>query len=98
MTQINKEFAVRGYPGKTSSNMIEINQELDVRGYNCPIPLLCTKKALGGMAAGERLRVLTTDPGSVIHFRVYTEASGHALLSCDETGGAFCFVIEKRAA
>jgi tRNA 2-thiouridine synthesizing protein A len=75
--------------------MTRIDQELDVRGYNCPIPLLRTKTALSRMAAGARLRVVATDPGSEIDFRVYAEASGHRLLDCSEKHGEYCFVIEK---
>jgi tRNA 2-thiouridine synthesizing protein A len=69
--------------------------EIDVSGYNCPIPLLRTKKALSGMAPGQVLRVVSTDPGSEIDFRVYTERTGHALLAFEERNGAYVFFIEK---
>lgn len=78
-----------------SSKMTEVHKELDVRGYNCPIPLLRAKKALSGMQAGELLRVLTTDPGSEIDFKVYAEASGHELISFEENDGKFIFVLRK---
>jgi tRNA 2-thiouridine synthesizing protein A len=77
--------------------LLQIDEELDVRGYNCPIPLLRTKKALARLSAGERLHVLATDPGSELDFRVYTEASGHELVSFDESGGVYSFVIRKSA-
>ncbi|MGE5522070.1 MAG: sulfurtransferase TusA family protein [Rhodospirillaceae bacterium] len=69
--------------------------ELDVSGYNCPIPLLRTKKALADMAEGEVLRVVSTDPGSEIDFRVYTEKTGHALLGVEERDGTYIFLIRK---
>ena len=69
--------------------------EIDVSGYNCPIPLLRTKKALSSMAEGQILRVVSTDPGSEIDFRVYTEKAGHALLSVEERDGAYVFLIRK---
>lgn len=70
--------------------------EIDVSGYHCPIPLLRTKKALSGMEPGELLRVVSTDPGAEIDFRVYTEKSGHRLISFEEQdGGCYVFVIEK---
>jgi tRNA 2-thiouridine synthesizing protein A len=69
--------------------------EIDVSGYNCPIPLLRTKKALSGMSAGKILRVVSTDPGSEIDFRVYTEKAGHPLLSVEERGGTYIFLIRK---
>ena len=72
--------------------------ELDVSGYNCPIPLLRTKKALATMTEGEVLRVVSTVPGSEIDFRVYTEKAGHALLAVEERGGAYVFLIRKSGA
>ena len=76
----------------------EADIEIDVSGYNCPIPLLRTKKALSGMAAGQVLRVVSTDPGSEIDFRVYTEKAGHALLAVEERDGAYIFLLRKAAA
>ncbi len=35
---------------------------LNLRGLKCPLPALRTKKALGGMAAGDVLVVECTDP------------------------------------
>ena len=44
---------------------MDFNKELDARGLNCPLPILKTKKALTDMAAGEVLKVVSTDAGSV---------------------------------
>jgi tRNA 2-thiouridine synthesizing protein A len=73
----------------------EADVEIDVSGYNCPIPLLRTKKALSGMSEGKILRVVSTDPGSEIDFRVYTEKTGHPLLSVEERDGTYIFLIRK---
>ena len=70
--------------------------ELDVRGFNCPIPLLRAKKALAGMQRGQVLKLLTTDPGAEIDFKVFAEATGHALVSLDQTGDVLSIVIEKK--
>jgi tRNA 2-thiouridine synthesizing protein A len=37
---------------------------LDTSGLSCPMPLLKTKKALLGMAPGEVIEVVCSDPGS----------------------------------
>ncbi len=71
--------------------------EVDVRGYNCPIPLLRAKKALANMADGELVRIMTTDPGAEIDFKVFAEASGHELVSLEEKGGVLTLVMRKRA-
>jgi len=71
-------------------------QELDATGLECPMPLLKAKRALNGMAVGERLRVLATDQGSVRDFRVFAEQSGHKLLASEETeGGVYIHLIQK---
>ena len=44
---------------------MEFHRELDVKGLNCPLPILRTKKTLAEMESGQVLRVLATDPGSL---------------------------------
>ena len=46
--------------------MSEVSQELDARGLNCPLPILRAKKAIAGMAEGDVLKILATDPGAVM--------------------------------
>ena len=59
------------------------------------MPLLKAKRALNEMAAGEQLRVLATDQGSVRDFQVFSEQSGHQLISSEEKDGVYIHVIEK---
>jgi tRNA 2-thiouridine synthesizing protein A len=71
--------------------------ELDATGLDCPMPLLKAKRALNGMAAGERLRVLATDQGSVRDFHVFAEQSGNLLLASEQTDeGVYIHLIQKR--
>ena len=72
-------------------------REIDVRGYNCPVPLLRAKKALATMRPGELLRILATDPGAEIDFKVFSEASGNPLIALEEAGGVFTILIAKHA-
>jgi tRNA 2-thiouridine synthesizing protein A len=77
-------------------NTTAINKELDVKGLNCPLPILRAKKALADMTSGELLRVVATDPGSVKDFAAFCKQTGNALLSSDDNGKEFSFVISKR--
>ncbi|MDE2514954.1 MAG: sulfurtransferase TusA family protein [Rhodospirillales bacterium] len=70
---------------------------LDVKGMNCPLPVLRANRALRGMAPGARLRVLATDRAAVADFRAYCEETGHALLAFSEDQGVFSFLIRRRA-
>jgi tRNA 2-thiouridine synthesizing protein A len=69
---------------------------LDVKGMNCPLPVLRANRTLRGMAAGQRLRVLATDRASVADFQAYCRETGHALLAWSEEAGIFSFLIRRR--
>ena len=71
-------------------------RQLDARGLRCPLPLLKLKQALHGMAAGEAIEVLTTDPGSVRDFQAFLRQSGHELLALEEASGDYRFRIVKK--
>jgi tRNA 2-thiouridine synthesizing protein A len=71
------------------------DQTLDASGLNCPLPVLKTKKALSGLAAGQQLEVISTDPGSKGDMAVFAEATGNLLIESREEGGKFIYVIEK---
>jgi TusA-related sulfurtransferase len=43
----------------------EVTETLDVKGENCPMPVVKTKQRIDQLAADEVLEVLATDPGSM---------------------------------
>ena len=59
---------------------MEFHRELDVKGLNCPLPILRTKKTLAEMESGQVLRVLATDPGSLKDFPAFAKQTGNELL------------------
>ena len=69
--------------------MTEFDHELDARGLNCPLPILRAKKLLNTMTAGEIVRILATDPGSVKDFEAFAVQTGNELLSTSEIDGEF---------
>lgn len=69
--------------------------ELDVKGLNCPLPILRAKKAIKDLAAGDVLEVHATDPGSVKDFDAFCRQTGNKLLGQSENGGVYTFQIEK---
>lgn len=70
--------------------------ELDARGLVCPLPILRTKQSLAGMSSGQILKIVATDPGSVIDFQVFAEQTENTLLSMSETQDEFVFFLKKR--
>ncbi len=69
--------------------------ELDCRGLNCPLPILKTKKALGGLAGGEVLRMVATDPGSIADMEAFSRRTGNQIVDQSEGEGEFVFFIRK---
>ena len=75
---------------------MEVHKELDTRGLNCPLPILKTKKALAEMGAGELLKVLATDPGSMRDFQAFARQTGHELVEQSTEGDEFVHVLRHR--
>jgi tRNA 2-thiouridine synthesizing protein A len=69
---------------------------LDVKGMNCPLPVLRANRTLRGLAPGERLRVLATDGAAVADFQAFCRETGHALLAWSEEAGTYSFLIRRR--
>jgi len=76
--------------------VMNFDKELDARGLNCPLPILRTKKALTDMSAGQVLKVLATDPGSVKDFAAFSRQTGNPLLSSEAADREFVFFMQKR--
>ena len=76
--------------------MTRFDKELDVRGLNCPLPLLRTKKALSQMEPGQVLKVLTTDPAAEIDFKVFSELTGNKILSLEKAKKQLVFFLRKK--
>lgn len=71
---------------------------LDIRGLNCPLPILKARKALQDVAAGETLEILSTDPGSVADFAAFCRQTGNELIESSIDDAVFRFVIKRPAA
>lgn len=74
---------------------MDYDEQLDVRGLNCPMPILKTKRRLVTMTPGEVLWVRATDPHATVDFMAYTERSEHELLAQEEVGEEFQFWIRR---
>jgi len=73
---------------------------LDTRDMLCPIPVLKARKALKGMAPGEVLDLLATDPKAAEDVPAFCAATGHRLLEVAPAGevGVTRYRIEKAGA
>lgn len=75
----------------------EAPKRLDLRGLKCPLPALKTRKALGGMAAGERIAVECTDPLAALDIPNLVRETGDLLESHAQQGEVLVFTICRQA-
>ncbi len=75
--------------------MSDFDQELDARGLNCPLPILRAKKSIQQLHAGQVLKIVATDPGSVKDFEAFCKQTGNQLLSSNQQNGEYHFNIQK---
>ena len=75
---------------------VQVDRELDVRGLVCPLPILRTKQSLATMISGQILKIVATDPASVIDFQVFSDQTGNELISMLQQMDEFIFVLKKR--
>lgn len=68
---------------------------LDLKGLQCPLPVLRAQKALRGMSAGDEITVLATDPASTIDMPHFCNTSGNELVSSTRDGETFIYTIRK---
>jgi len=71
------------------------HHELDVRGLNCPLPVLKAKKFMKTLDSGETLEVLSTDPGLAKDMASLCRATGNTLMKQDEDDGVYRFLLKK---
>ncbi|RZL89331.1 MAG: sulfurtransferase TusA family protein [Variovorax sp.] len=75
---------------------MQVHQELDTRGLNCPLPILKAKKALNELASGQLLKVVSTDAGSVRDFQAFARQTGNDLVEQQTLGTDFIHVLRRR--
>ncbi|MCB1465433.1 MAG: sulfurtransferase TusA family protein [Nitratireductor sp.] len=71
------------------------DQVLDVKGLNCPLPILRAKKTLKDMDMGATLEVIATDPGAVKDFEAFCRTTGNELVESEAGDGQYRFVIKR---
>ena len=76
---------------------MQSDQQIDLSGLRCPLPILRAKKALAKMNSGEVLQVLATDPGAPKDFEAFCRQTGNELLSAAEAPeGVFTLILRRK--
>ncbi len=74
-----------------------IAETLDMTGYFCPEPVIRVNEAIGAVGVGEVLELLADDPSSKPDIQSWTKRTGHELISVEEDGDVFRFLIRRTA-
>ena len=78
--------------------IITPDEVADLKGLNCPMPVLKTKKALDNIEGGKILQVDLTDAGSKSDLPAMIKRTGNELLKMTEENGVYTFFIRKKQA
>ena len=70
---------------------------IDAVGLKCPEPLMILRNKVRGMAVGETVSVLASDPSTVRDFTNFCRFMGHEMAESSRDGETYRFVIRKRA-
>jgi tRNA 2-thiouridine synthesizing protein A len=71
-------------------------EELDVSGLLCPLPVLKARKRLEAMTTGDVLKVIATDPLATTDMAHFCHEQGHTLLEHAAVGLAVVFRIRRK--
>ncbi len=77
---------------------LKANEVLDAKGLACPMPIVKTKKAMNGLAAGFVLEVQATDKGSKADMKAWAASTGNQYLGMVEDGDVLKHFIRKATA
>jgi len=72
-----------------------LSEIYDLRGLNCPLPVLKTRKRLQAMKPGDNLTMETTDPLASVDIPAFCAEDGHRLVSTETIPGGLRFTIQK---
>lgn len=69
--------------------------ELDARRLLCPLPVIRLQNCINQQVAGTRVRITSTDPGSLNDIPTWCRLYGHSVLEIDEGNNEYVFLVEK---
>lgn len=75
--------------------MSENRRVVDVRGLNCPLPVLKAERRMRDHPPGTRFLILATDPLAAIDVPHFCSCAGHQLIASSRQGDVLTFEVEK---
>jgi len=69
--------------------------EVDARRLFCPLPVIRLQNCINQQQPGARVRIVSTDPGSMNDIPTWCRINGHQVLTSDEQDKEFIFLVQK---
>lgn len=79
------------------SETIKVDQVLDLKGLLCPMPVVKLQLAIKKLSPGAIVEGIATDPGVMADIPAWSRTSGNELLSIQQQGKEYHFVVKKTA-
>lgn len=83
--------ALKPPPGEAAA----ADHRLDTSGKCCPMPVVETNMAIRGLAPGQVLEIIATDPGTRTDIPSWCKRTGNALLGATQSGGTLRYLVRK---
>lgn len=74
---------------------ISIELIIDTKGHICPYPLIELKKGIKKLSAGQKVKLITTDPICPDNVDSWCEATGNRLLKMDKQNDVIFIYVQK---
>ena len=68
---------------------------LDTSSTLCPVPVIRARQALDKLQPGQVMKLIATDPGSKSDIPSFARTAGYELLSSQQEGKQFVFLLRK---
>jgi tRNA 2-thiouridine synthesizing protein A len=69
--------------------------EVDARRLFCPLPVIRLQNTINKNPPGTRVRIVSTDPGSMNDIPTWCRINGHLVVSSEEKDREFVFLVQK---
>lgn len=71
------------------------DEVLDSRDVSCPLPIIQTAQAMGGLSSGQTLLVMASDPGFEPDIKAWSSRTGNTLVSAERRGDDLHVLLRK---
>ena len=73
----------------------EVSEVVDTSGLRCPEPVMMLHNAVRGVAAGDLIKVIATDPSTQRDIPKFCRYLGHELLEMTEMESIYVYYIRR---